>query len=344
MNEFETVVYDNSGLYFLDTTKLPRQKVYVKMGSVQDCFRAIKTLVVRGAPAIGVAAAYAMVLAVDEARHDSMEHFYQDLKMARDYLASSRPTAVNLFYALDRIYEEVQKNMDKAVEEIKEIVIDTANAIKDEDITMCRRMGEHGATLLKDGMTVLTHCNAGMLAASKYGTALAPIYVAQERGVHINVYADETRPLLQGARLTAYELQAHGVDVTLICDNMAAMVMKTKGVDAVMVGCDRIAANGDFANKIGTYNLAILAQYHKIPFYCIGPTSTIDLSIADGSHIPIEEREGEEIKTSFGTQCAPRDVKVFNPAFDVTPNALVTAIITEKGITYPPFHLESLCD
>ncbi|MEG0257581.1 MAG: S-methyl-5-thioribose-1-phosphate isomerase [Christensenella sp.] len=337
MMELQTVRYENNELFILDTTKLPENLEYVKMNTVEDCYDAIKTLKVRGAPAIGVAAAYALVLAAAYARKTSYDEFYEDFKKAKDYLAQSRPTAVNLFWALDRVDEQVKAHAGESTEQLCAIVKNEADSIKQEDVEMCRKIGEHGLTLLKDGMTILTHCNTGVLAASRYGTAIAPVYLAKERGINIKVFADETRPLLQGARLTAYELFHSGIDVTLICDNMAAMVMKNKWVQAVFIGCDRIAANGDVANKIGTYNVAVLAKYHGIPFYSVGPTSTIDMSIAHGSEIPIEERDASEITCGFGKRTAPEGVKVYNPAFDVTPNELISGIITEKGIVRPPF-------
>jgi len=335
--ELNTVKYENGEMYILDTTKLPLSLEYVKMNNVEDCFNAIRTLKVRGAPAIGVAAAYALVLSSKAARKTSFREFYEDFRKDKEYLAKSRPTAVNLFWALDRIDAKAIENKDRPVSEICKIIEEEANLIKQEDIMMCKQIGEHGLTLLKDGMGILTHCNTGVLATSKYGTAVAPIYLAKERGMHIKVYADETRPLLQGARLTAYELYHSGIDVTLICDSMAATVMKNNWVQAVFVGCDRVAANGDTANKIGTYSLAVLAKYHNIPFYVLGPTSTIDMSIPDGSAIPIEERDKNEIIFGFGCQTAPEGVNVYNPAFDVTPNELITGIVTEKGIVKPPF-------
>ncbi len=335
--ELETVKYENDEMYILDTSKLPSSLEYVKMNSVEDCFHAIKTLKVRGAPAIGVAAAYALVLSSKAARKTSFEEFYEDFKKDKEYLAKSRPTAVNLFWALDRIEGKVIENKHRSIEEICKVIKDEADMIKQEDIIMCRQIGEHGLTLLKDGMGILTHCNTGVLATSKYGTALAPIYLTKERNMNINVYACETRPLLQGARLTSYELYHSGVNVTLICDSMAATVMKNKWVQAVFVGCDRVAANGDVANKIGTYSLAVLARYHNIPFYVLGPTSTVDMSIPDGSAIPIEERDKKEVIYGLGYQIAPEGVNVYNPAFDVTPNELITGIITEKGIVRPPY-------
>jgi len=335
--DLHTVKYENDEMYILDTSKLPSSLEYVKMNNVEDCFDAIKTLKVRGAPAIGIAAAYALVLSSKAARKTSFRDFYEDFKKDKEYLAKSRPTAVNLFWALDRIDAKVVENKDRPIDEICKVIKDEADLIKQEDIMMCRQIGEHGLTLLKDGMGILTHCNTGVLAASKYGTALAPIYLAKERGINIRVYADETRPLLQGARLTSFELHHSGVEVTLICDSMAATVMKNGWVQAVFLGCDRIAANGDVANKIGTYSLAVLARYHNIPFYVLGPTSTIDMSIPDGSAIPIEERDKKEIIFGLGYQIAPEGVNVYNPAFDVTPNELITGIITEKGIVRPPF-------
>jgi methylthioribose-1-phosphate isomerase len=260
-----------------------------------------------------------------------------ELRKNSQYLASSRPTAVNLFWALKRMERAAFDNKNKTVEELKEILIREANAIRDEDEGMCRAIGENALTLFRDGMTVLTHCNAGGLATAMYGTALAPIYLAKEKGMDIKVFADETRPLLQGARLTAWELMQAGVDVTLICDNMAAAVMAKGLIDAVIVGCDRVAANGDTANKIGTYGLAVLAKAHNIPFYTAGPTSTIDIETPSGNEIPIEERKPDEITCGLGRRTAPLGVKAYNPAFDVTPNELITAIITEKGVVRQPY-------
>ncbi len=335
--DLKTVDYRNGELYFLDTRRLPEELVYNKIDSVEACFDAIRTLQVRGAPAIGVAAAYGLLVAAKAAPKSSFEAFYRDFTAAKELLAESRPTAVNLFWALDRVDKRVRALKQLSPSELVLEIEREAAAIQSEDAEMCRKIGEHGLTLLKDGMGVLTHCNAGALAASRYGTALAPIYLAYERGMKLRVFADETRPLLQGARLTAYELYRAGVDVTLICDNMAAAVMRSGWVQAVMLGCDRIAANGDAANKIGTYGVAVLAKYHGIPFYVVGPTSTIDLSLKSGDMIPIEERGAEEIIRGMGKLTAPEGVNVYNPAFDVTPNELITAIITEKGIVRPPF-------
>lgn len=304
---------------------------------MKDCWTAIKRLEVRGAPAIGDAAAYGVVLGLKEINAEDFDGFYQHFRKNKEYLASARPTAVNLFWALDRMERVALANREKAVPEIKKILEAEAEKIRQEDENTCRLIGEYGAELLTEGMTVLTHCNAGRLATAKYGTALSPIYVAKERGINVKVYADETRPLLQGARLTAYELQDAGVDVTLITDNMAAYVMKLGRIDMVIVGCDRVAANGDAANKIGTYGVAQLAKAHNIPFYVAGPFSTIDLATATGADIVVEERDPVEITNGFGKQTAPDGVKVFNPAFDVTDHELITGFITEKGIIKAPF-------
>jgi len=261
------------------------------------------------------------------------------VERAAAHLATSRPTAVNLFWALDRVRTCAAAHAGDTPSAFRLALVREALAIRDEDVAMCRAIGEHGVSLLQDGQTILTHCNAGGLATSEFGTALAPVYVAQERGMRVSVIADETRPLLQGARLTAWELQQAGVPVTLICDNMAAQVMKEGRVHAVLVGADRIAANGDAANKIGTYGVAVLAKAHGIPFYVLAPTSTIDHQTATGDAIPIEQRGSEEITHGFGRQTAPAGIAVYAPAFDVTPAALITAIITERGITRPDYHV-----
>lgn len=333
----DTLEYTNGTLWIVDQTKLPTQLVQVELTSVEDCWDAIKQLKVRGAPAIGIAAAYGAYIGAKQIETKDLSNFLHEFKMVRDYLATSRPTAVNLFWALDRMGKCADENAHKPVGEILGALEKEAVQIHAEDEEVCRKIGNEGQAILKDGMTVLTHCNAGRLATAKYGTALAPIYLAQEKGLNIKVFADETRPLNQGSRLTTYELMDAGIDVTLITDSMAAMVMKQGSIDLVMVGTDRIAANGDVANKIGTYGLALLAKAHQIPFYVAGPISTIDLETATGEDIPIEERAGEEITHAFGLQTAPDQVKVYNPAFDITPNELVTGIITEKGILRPPY-------
>ena len=312
----EAIRWENDTLYLLDQTRLPAEEVWLPYTDYREVANAIRTMVVRGAPAIGVSAAYAYCLA---ARAGA------DLAEARAVLAASRPTAVNLFWALDRMAF------------CKGDLLAEAKAIHQEDVEMCRTIGAFGAAVVPDGARILTHCNAGALATGGYGTALGVIRAAHELGKVKMVYADETRPLLQGARLTAHELVADGIPTTLLADNMAAALMRRGGVDMVVVGCDRMAANGDFANKIGTYSVAVNAHYHGVPFYTALPSSTIDMTIADGSGIPIEERSRDELIHLGPTQTAPLDVGVWNPAFDVTPHALLTGIITEKGILYPPF-------
>ncbi len=320
----------------VDQVRLPGELIYLRTRSVEELWQAIKTLQVRGAPAIGIAAAMGVATSV-QGEPDATPALMAKALKAADYLATSRPTAVNLFWALDRMRSVVRSSSTLPPPAFKERLVREAIQIRDEDAAMCRAIGKHGATLLKDGDTVLTHCNAGSLATAEYGTALAPIYVATEQKKQIKVYADETRPLLQGARLTAWELMQAGIDVTLICDNMAAHVMKTKTINAVMVGADRIAANGDAANKIGTYGLAVLAKAHNVPFYVLAPSSTFDFSLKTGAEIPIEERAAEEITMGFGRRTAPEGVKTFSPAFDVTPAELITAIVCEKGLLFPPF-------
>jgi methylthioribose-1-phosphate isomerase len=328
----QSVSYENGTLTILDQTKLPNLTEFIKIERIEDAWDAIKQLKVRGAPAIGIAAAYGLLLGVQNAAEESFDSFYEEFQKHSTYLASSRPTAVNLFWALKRMNERVLKEKDKPIATIKKALEAEAHLIRQEDEEVCRSIGEHALTLFHDGIGVLTHCNAGGIATAKYGTALAPMYLAKEKGWNIKVFADETRPLLQGARLTTWELQQAGIDVTLITDSMAAMVMSKGWVQAVIVGCDRVAANGDVANKIGTYGVALLAKAHNIPFYVAAPLSTIDISTKTGQDIPIEERSAVEITEGFGTLTAPVGVKVFNPAFDVTPAEFITAIITEKGV------------
>ena len=337
---YETVALDDekSALVILDQTKLPYEVEILSLTDQKDIWNAIYLLQVRGAPAIGVAAGFGVYLAAKQIQADNWEDFYTQFKAAKDYLNSSRPTAVNLSWALNRMEQVVLDNRDKSVPELKELLHKESVAIKDEDVWMCRQIGEYGLTLIKDGDGILTHCNAGQLATSKYGTALAPIHLGRERGMNFRVYTDETRPLLQGARLSAFEMQADGVDTTVICDNMASQVMKNGWVNAVFVGCDRVAANGDACNKIGTSGVAILAKHYGIPVYVLGPTSTIDMACPDGDHIPIEERDGEEIKTMwYEKPMALPEVKCYNPAFDVTDHELIAGIVTEKGICRPPY-------
>ncbi len=316
----------------IDQTLLPETLQYIETTDIKEIWHAIKILQVRGAPAIGIAAAMGIAVATQQENEESTNDIISVVDAAVAFLATSRPTAVNLFWAIERMQNLAHNNRNLSAKELKTRLIKEAMLIRDEDASMCRAIGEHGAALLKNGDTVLTHCNAGSLATAEFGTALAPIYVAQEQGKKISVYADETRPLLQGSRLTAWELMQTGIDVTLICDNMTAQVMREGRIDAVMVGADRIAANGDAANKIGTYGVALLAKAHNIPFYVLAPSSTIDEATATGNDIPIEERASEEVTHGFGKSTAPDGVKVYAPAFDVTPTELITAIITENGI------------
>ncbi len=336
----EAVCLDKSTgeLLLLDQTLLPNEMRVIRLKEREAIWEAIRMLRVRGAPAIGIAAGYGAYLAARHSTAGDYEGLARDFLSAADYLATSRPTAVNLFWALDRMKRRFHAEAGRDVEAVKAALLEEADAIKAEDTAMCRAIGENGLSLLKPGMGLLTHCNAGQLAASRYGTALAPIYVGHEQGYGFRVFADETRPLLQGARLTAFELMAAGVDVTVICDNMASMVMKKGWVQAVLVGCDRVAANGDAANKIGTSGVAILAKHYGIPFYVLGPTSTIDMACPDGDSIAIEERDPEEITTMwYRERMAPEGVKSFNPAFDVTDHGLIAGIVTEHGVARPPY-------
>lgn len=336
-NHVHSIRWEEDRVLLLDQTKLPLEVVFEDVRTIEQMWDAIRALKVRGAPAIGIAAAYGMYLGARELQAADASAFLGQLREKRDYLATSRPTAVNLFWAIDRMMNKAEALGEKEVSEIKQELLEEAKRMHQEDVEICRSIGEHAITLFHDGIGLLTHCNAGGIATAKYGTALAPMFLAKEKGWNIKVFADETRPVLQGARLTAWELQQGGIDVTLICDNMAAMVMSKGWVQAVIVGTDRIAANGDVANKIGTYGLAVLAKAHGIPFYVASPLSTIDLNTSTGAEIPIEERPDEEITEIGGSRVAPHHIKVFNPAFDVTPNEYVTAIITEKGIVRAPY-------
>jgi len=320
----------------IDQTLLPVQFTYVCIETPEQMWEAIKVLRVRGAPAIGIAGAMGLVLGVRDSDATDLDAFMADLRRVKDYLAASRPTAVNLFWALDRMERVVEEHAGLAVQALKERLLAEARAILEEDRQVCRAIGRNGAALLKDGDTVLTHCNAGGLATADYGTALAVLFAAQEQGKRVAAYADETRPLLQGARLTTWELQQAGIPVTLICDNMAAVVMREGKVDAVIVGADRIAANGDVANKIGTYGLSVLAREHGVPFYVAAPASTFDLSLPDGAGIPIEQRDPGEVARWGERVIAPDGIEVYNPAFDVTPARNVAAIITERGVIRRP--------
>lgn len=323
-------------LRLVDQTLLPVEFAEVECRDVETLWEAIRMLRVRGAPAIGIAAAYGVCLGLQTVADRDEAAFFARLDEVTEYLATSRPTAVNLFWALERMKQRAREGRgEKPTSEIAADLLAEARAIQEEDRRMCRAIGHHGAALLADGQGVLTHCNAGGLATADYGTALAVFFAAAESGKRLHVYADETRPLLQGARLTTWELRQRGIDVTLICDSMAAQVMREGRVEAVVVGADRIAANGDAANKIGTYGVAVLAAAHNIPFYVAAPTSTFDLSLACGDAIPIEQRDPREITHGFGRQTAPEGIGVYNPAFDVTPARLITALICEKGLIQP---------
>lgn len=360
--EYETVELDDndSAVVIIDQTRLPGTTEIIRLHTAQEIWDAIYLLKVRGAPAIGVAAAFGIyVLAKGivreagyrleneaedhrpEAKEMDFGDFYEKFKEQKDYLNSSRPTAVNLSWALNRMEAvclKAGRDNKKPVSEVLRILHKEAVEIKEEDIRVCKAIGEYGLSLVKPGDGILTHCNAGQLATCKYGTATAPIYLGHERGYEFKVFADETRPLLQGARLTAYELHSAGVDVTLICDNMSAMVMKNGWVNAVFVGCDRVAANGDAANKIGTSVVAAVAKQYGIPMYICAPTSTIDFDTPTGAEIKIEQRPAEEVTEMwYKERMAPEGVKVFNPAFDVTDHELITAIVTEYGIARAPF-------
>jgi methylthioribose-1-phosphate isomerase len=319
----------------IDQTRLPTEHTVIPCRTVEDVWEAIKVLRVRGAPAIGVAAAMGVVVGLQDAPDDEAA-VMDAVAETCDYLATSRPTAVNLFWALERMRRVASEHRGEGGRALKEALLAEAKAIRDEDAEMCRKIGDAGQHLVTEGCGVLTHCNAGSLATSEYGTALAPLYRAHEAGRGFRVYADETRPLLQGARLTVWELMQAGIDVTLICDNMAAVLMRQGKVDLVIVGADRIAACGDVANKVGTYGVAVLARHHGIPFYVAAPSSTFDLSLESGEAIPIEQRGAEEVTHGFGRQTAPDDAKTYCPAFDVTPADLVTGIITERGMISPP--------
>jgi len=358
MNVFNItpIKFEAGKLLFLDQTLLPNQERYIEINTKEDVYEAIYNLRVRGAPAIGIAAAYGIYVAVRDIDTEDFEPFKKEFNEIKDYLNSARPTAVNLAWALNRMEKVVidcgleegkseNKNDSKSEQKNKSLINETktkllneAEKIRLEDEEACFAIGEYGLSLLKPNMGILTHCNAGTIATAKYGTCLAPVHLGQQRGYNFKVFADETRPLLQGARLTTWELAKSGVDTTLICDNMASVVMSNGWIDAVLVGCDRMAANGDGANKIGTSAVAILAKEYGIPFYMFVPTSTIDFDTKTGDDINIELRNGEEIyKMWYKDNMAPEGIKTYNPAFDVTKAKYITAIITEKGIVYPPY-------
>ncbi|MCI8739759.1 MAG: S-methyl-5-thioribose-1-phosphate isomerase [Oscillibacter sp.] len=329
---------DEKSVVIIDQTQLPNRTEYLTLRTAEEMYDAIKLLQVRGAPAIGICAAYSIYALARQWEVQDSAAFAEKFHGQKEYLNSSRPTAVNLSWALNRMEGVVAANTGKPVTEILDSLGKECRAIHEEDIAMCRAISEHGLSLIKEGDGILTHCNAGPLATSRYGTALGPLFLGKERGMNFRVFSDETRPLLQGARLTSYELQKAGIDVTLICDNMASIVMKNGWVQACFVGCDRVAANGDAANKIGTSGVAILAKHYGIPFYVLGPTSTIDLNCPDGDHIPIELRDPDEIREKwYAEPMALPEVKCYNPAFDVTDHTLIAGIVTEKGICRAPY-------
>lgn len=329
---------DGRSVVIIDQTQLPNRMEYITLSTAKEIWDAIYLLQVRGAPAIGICAGYGIYCLALQIESKDYEIFAKEFHEKKEYLNSSRPTAVNLSWALNRMEKVVLSNKGQSVEKILELLKQECKAIHEEDIAMCRAISEYGLTLIKDGDGILTHCNAGPLATSRYGTALGPLFLGKEKGMNFKVFSDETRPLLQGARLTSFELCKAGIDVTLICDNMASIVMKNGWVQACFVGCDRVAANGDTANKIGTSGVAILAKYYHIPFYVLGPTSTIDMNCKTGDDIKIELRKPEEIKEKFYSEpMALKEVKCYNPAFDVTDHELITGIVTEKGICYPPY-------
>src|SRR5487761_1130557 len=335
-----TLEWTDAGVRFLDQTKLPLEETYVLATDYKVVAEVIRTMIVRGAPAIGVSGAMGVALGVLRSQADDVEQLHHELHIICETLAATRPTAVNLFWGIERIRHLVRAVSQKpgaTVPQVQQAAVAEACRMYDEDIAACRAMGAHGAALLPISGGVLTHCNAGALATCGYGTALGVIRAAVEQGKRIHVYADETRPFLQGARLTAWELMADGIPTTVICDNMAATLMRQGKIQAVVVGADRIAANGDFANKIGTYNVAILAREHGIPFYVAAPWSTIDMKTPDGDAIPIEERSPVEVTHHGGKQLTPHGVGIYNPAFDVTPARYVTAIITERGVLRAPY-------
>ncbi|MFH1190016.1 MAG: S-methyl-5-thioribose-1-phosphate isomerase [Candidatus Omnitrophota bacterium] len=333
----ETISWKNGKVRYINQTLLPGQLKFVECDDVPKLWKAIKTLEIRGAPAIGIAGAFGAVLAANNCKTGDRDLFLRRLRSRIKYLASSRPTAVNLFWALGRMESVACSGPGKTVGEIKRSLLKEALRILEHDKKSCRIMARYGASLVKSGDTILTHCNAGGLATADYGTALGVLFESKRLGKRIKAYVDETRPLLQGSRLTAWELMHEGIDTTLICDNMAASLMAKGRIDKIFVGADRIASNGDTANKIGTYSLAVLAKHHRVPFYVVAPVSTFDPDIKTGRDIPIEERGGDEVRTVMGKMIAPANVKVYNPAFDVTPNSFITAIVTEKGIHRQPY-------
>lgn len=332
-----TIEWKRNRVKIIDQHLLPDKLNFIYCNNIKDIRRVIRKLNIRGAPAIGIAGAFGVYLGVRSSKAKTFAPFYKEIEKCERYLASSRPTARNLFWALERMRASARISRNKSIPAIKKLLLEEAINILQEDKAICRRIGNRGSRLIKNGDNILTHCNAGALATADFGTALASIFKAKIDRKRIHVFVDETRPVLQGARLTTWELLKEGIDVTLICDNMAASLMRNGKINKIIVGADRIARNGDVANKIGTYNLAVLAKAHDIPFYVAAPVSTFDFNIASGRDIPIELRDANEVRTIMGKYIAPKRVNVFNPAFDVTPNRLITAIITEKGILRKPF-------
>ncbi len=332
----KTIEWKNNAIHLIDQTLLPAEYKILQITEIPELAEAVTMLRIRGAPAIGIAGAMGVALAAVNYQGSHNEQLKKIIDNAADVLSETRPTAVNLFWALDRMKRKYELIQNLSVPDIQNALIKEAQNILEEDKAICRQMGKNGAELFAENVSVLTHCNAGGLATGDYGTALGVIYAAVESGKKVHVYADETRPLLQGARLTAWEMKQASIPVTVICDNMAGVVMQQGKIDCVIVGADRIAANGDAANKIGTYSLAVLAEKHDIPFYVAAPISTFDFTILSGTDIPIEARKPEEIINPFNYQIAPEDIGVYNPAFDVTPHELITAIVTEKGVVKHP--------
>ena len=329
---------DSDSVIIIDQTQLPNKEVYLRLKTPEEFYKAINTLQVRGAPAIGICAGFALAVIARGFSVGTEKDFFSQLSDVKQYLNSARPTAVNLSWALNRIEKAALSTAGKGISEILEAMLEESKSIQLEDAEMCRSISEYGLSLVKSGYGILTHCNAGPLATSRYGTGLGTLFLGKERGYEFHVYSDETRPLLQGARLTAYELNRAGIDVTVICDNMASIVMKQGRINACFVGCDRVAANGDTANKIGTSGVAVLAKHYNIPFYVFCPSSTIDFNCPTGKEITIEERSGEEIGSLyFEAPVVPKGVKCYNPSFDVTDNELITAIVTERGICTAPY-------
>ncbi|MFQ5602272.1 MAG: S-methyl-5-thioribose-1-phosphate isomerase [bacterium] len=332
-----TIEWAENKVRMIDQTRLPQDLIYLEIDDVEVLAEAIKSLRVRGAPAIGIAGALGVVLGVRAFSGEDKRNFFTALHRTADYLKKTRPTAVNLSWAIARMIKVGEENQHLTVPQIKDRLLKEALSIWQEDREICRRLGKNGATLIHDGFNILTHCNTGALATADFGTALGAVFTAHAEGKSVHVFADETRPLLQGARLNVWELMHEGIDVTLITDSTAAFVMQQNKIDCVILGADRIASNGDTANKIGTYSVAVSAEKHGVPFYVAAPYSTIDFDIENGSQIPIEERAAEEITEGFGRRTAPPNTKVYSPAFDITPHEMITAIITEEGVIRPPF-------